>query len=58
METSFSLPEEMEKPPMGGDRQCWAIPSFSGHQLTVLAILNRLATLYLTLFSFTPLLSV
>ena len=43
---------------MGGDRQCWAILSLSGHQLSVLAILNRLATLYLTLFSFTPLLSV
>ena len=43
---------------MGGDRQCWAIPSLLGHQLTVLAILNRLATLYLTLFSFTPFLSV
>ena len=43
---------------MGGDRQCWAIPSLLGHQLTVLAILNRLTTLYLTLFSFTPFLSV
>ena len=43
---------------MGGDRQCWAILSLSGHQLTVLAILNRLATQYLILFSFTPFLSV
>jgi len=55
METSFSLPEEMEKP-----THWWgqAILSLSGHQLTVLAILNRLATLYLTFFLITPLLSV